>query len=110
MSRYGTGSEAAWTALSPPLEYARDRVFSMIELTLYTRRDCELCREMEELVDTELGRFGAELRRIEIDGDAALEASYGQEVPVLFVNGRKAFKFRCTARDLRKRLLREVSR
>jgi len=29
---------------------------------------------------------------------------------VLFVNGRKAFKFRCTARDLRKRLSREASR
>ena len=80
----------------------------MIELTLYTRRDCELCREMEETLTIELPKFAAELRRIEIDGDAALEASYGQEVPVLFVNGRKAFKFRCTPRDLRKRLLREV--
>ena len=82
----------------------------MLELTLYTRRDCDLCREMEELLERELPRFVAEFRRIEIDGDAALEASYGQEVPVLFVNRRKAFKFRCTARDLRKRLSREVCR
>jgi glutaredoxin len=82
----------------------------MIELTLYTRRDCELCREMEDQLEKELPRFVAELRRIEIDGDPALEASYGQEVPVLFVNGRKAFKFRCSTRDLRKRLSREVSR
>jgi glutaredoxin len=82
----------------------------MIELILYTRRDCDLCREMEELLERELPRFVVELRRIEIDGDSALEASYGQEVPVLFVNGRKAFKFRCTPRDLRKRLSREVSR
>jgi len=82
----------------------------MIELTLYTRRECDLCREMEELLERELPRFVAEFRRIEIDGDAALEASYGQEVPVLFVNRRKAFKFRCTARDLRKRLSREVPR
>jgi len=82
----------------------------MLELTLYTRRDCDLCREMEELLERELPRFVAEFRRIEIDGDAALEASYGQEVPVLFVNGRKAFKFRCTACDLRKRLSREKPR
>jgi glutaredoxin len=82
----------------------------MIELTLYTRRECDLCREMEELLESELPRFVTELHRIEIDGDAALEASHGQEVPVLFVNGRKAFKFRCTARDLRKRLSREASR
>ena len=82
----------------------------MIELTLYTRRDCELCAEMEEILAAELPRFDADLRRIEIDGDSALEASYGQEVPVLFVNNRKAFKFRCTPKELRKRLLREVRR
>lgn len=82
----------------------------MVELTLYTRRDCELCHEMEEILGLELPRFDATLRRIEIDGDPALEASYGQEVPVLFVNDRKAFKFKCTQRELRKRLLREVRR
>jgi glutaredoxin len=82
----------------------------MIDITLYTRRDCELCREMEEILAAELLRFDAKLRRIEIDGDSALEASYGQEVPVLFVNSRKAFKFRCTPKELRKRLLREVRR
>jgi len=82
----------------------------MIELTLYTRRDCELCREMEEILEAELPRFEAKLQRVEIDGDSALEASYGQEVPVLFVNSRKAFKFRCTPKELRKRLLREVRR
>jgi glutaredoxin len=82
----------------------------MIELTLYTRRDCELCAEMEDILAAELPRFDADLRRIEIDGDSALEASYGQEVPVLFVNNRKAFKFRCTPKELRKRLLREVRR
>ncbi len=81
----------------------------MIELTLYTRADCELCREMEATIDRELPRFEARLTRIEIGGDPELEARFGQEVPVLFINQRKAFKYRCTARELRKRLLREVS-
>lgn len=82
----------------------------MIQLKLYTRRDCELCHEMEETLGAELPRFDASLARVEIDGDPELEAAYGQEVPVLFINERKAFKFRCTARELRKRLLREVRR
>ncbi len=81
---------------------------TMIELILYTRRDCELCREMEEMLEVELPRFDARLERIEIDANPELEALYGQEVPVLFVNQRKAFKFRCTPRDLRKRMLREL--
>ena len=80
----------------------------MIELTLYTRADCELCHEMEATIDQELTRFEAHLTRVEIGGDPDLEARFGQEVPVLFINQRKAFKYRCTARELRKRLLREV--
>ena len=78
-----------------------------MELVLYTRRDCELCREMEIVIEEVLPRFHAVVTRVEIDGDAALEAQFGIEVPVLFVNGRKAFKYRCTARELRKRLERE---
>jgi hypothetical protein len=80
----------------------------MIELVFYTRAGCELCHEMETLVEQEMARFAARIDRIEIDGNSELEQRFGQEVPVLFVNGRKAFKYRCTARELRKRLSREV--
>ena len=80
----------------------------MIELILYTRNDCELCREMEEVIAGELPKFDARVQRIEIDGNPDLEAKFGIEVPVLFVNDRKAFKYRCTAKELRKRLMREV--
>jgi hypothetical protein len=79
----------------------------MIELILYTRDDCELCREMEEVIAGELPKFDARVQRIEIDGNPDLEAKFGIEVPVLFVNERKAFKYRCTAKELRKRLMRE---
>jgi hypothetical protein len=78
-----------------------------MELVLYTRRECELCHEMEVVIGEVLPRFPATLKRVEIDGAADLEAQFGLEVPVLFVNGRKAFKYRCTARELRKRLERE---
>jgi glutaredoxin len=80
----------------------------VIELILYTRNDCELCREMEEVIEAELPNFEARMRRVAIDGDAELEARFGIEVPVLFVNDRKAFKYRCTARELRQRLAREA--
>ncbi|MGH7924640.1 MAG: glutaredoxin family protein [Candidatus Binatus sp.] len=80
----------------------------MIELILYTRNDCGLCREMEGVIAAELQNFDARIQRIEIDGNADLEARFGLEVPVLFVNERKAFKYRCTPADLRKRLAREA--
>jgi hypothetical protein len=44
----------------------------------------------------------------EIDVDAApdLAALYGSEVPLLFIDGRKAFKYRVTAQELEKKLTR----
>jgi glutaredoxin len=80
----------------------------MIELILYTRNDCPLCHEMEEVIAAEMPKFDAHLQRIEIDGNPDLEARFGIEVPVLFVNDRKAFKYRCTPLELRKRLAREA--
>ena len=60
-------------------------------------------------VAREIAAFEVRLEKVDIGGNSELEERFGQEVPVLFVNGRKAFKFRCTARQLRRRLSREVS-
>ena len=58
----------------------------MIELILYTRNDCELCREMEEILAAELPKFDAQITRIEIDGDPDLarvrdQTTIGSVVP-----------------------------
>ncbi len=47
------------------------------------------------------------LTAIDISGNPELESRFGLEVPVLFINGRKAFKYRVTARELRKKLKRQ---
>jgi hypothetical protein len=48
-----------------------------------------------------------DLEEIDISTDLELNTRFGQEIPVLFVNGRKAFKYRLTADELRRRLARE---
>ena len=78
-----------------------------MRLTLYGRLDCHLCHEMRAVVDAVGRDMRFDLEEVDVDGDPALAASYGEEVPVLLVNGRKAFKYRVTARDLRARLARE---
>jgi hypothetical protein len=52
-------------------------------------------------------QFGATVEQIDVDSDPALAAEFGAEVPVLFINDRKAFKYRVTAAELRARLQRE---
>ncbi len=47
---------------------------------------------------------GFELEKIDISGDEELQRKYGQEIPVITINGRKAFKGRVTEQALRKKL------
>jgi glutaredoxin len=78
------------------------------ELLLYTRNDCCLCEEMKSTLRRVAGRVPFALEEIDVDTSPALQEKYGNEVPVLFVNGRKAFKYRLTAKELEQRLKREA--
>ena len=79
----------------------------MIRVTLYTRADCHLCHAMRAVAETAARDFPIALEEVDVDTDPALVAAYGAEVPVLCVNGRKAFKYRVDAPALRARLARE---
>jgi hypothetical protein len=74
------------------------------ELLLYSRKDCCLCDEMKDVVRRVAASVPLTLEEIDVDGAPELREQYGHEVPVLFIDGRKAFKYRVTAPELRKRL------
>jgi glutaredoxin len=78
------------------------------ELLLYTRKDCCLCEEMKSTLSRVAGRVPFALEEIDVDTSLALQEKYGNEVPVLFINGRKAFKYRLTAKELEQRLKRDA--
>ena len=66
------------------------------KLALYSRRDCCLCDEMKAIIREVALTIPLELEVIDIDDSEALREKFGAEVPVLFVDGRKAFKYRLT--------------
>jgi glutaredoxin len=47
-----------------------------------------------------------DLEEIDVDSSAQLKEEFGDQVPVLFIDGRKAFKYRVTAKELERRLRR----
>jgi len=75
-----------------------------IQITLYTRPDCSLCEEMKVLLQGVMRRYPLELNEVNIDQDPELRERFGHEIPVLFIEGRKAFKYRMTERELLERL------
>ena len=73
-------------------------------VTLYTRRGCCLCDDAKRVLESVRARAVFDLQEVDIDTDAALRMSYNDEVPVIAINGRKAFKYRVTERELLKKL------
>jgi len=81
-----------------------------IRLTLITRRGCHLCDLMAEVIEQVATAFPTSVEVRDVDGAPDLLAEYSEQVPVLLVNGRKAFKYRVTVRDLERRLRAERRR
>jgi len=72
----------------------------MIEITLYTRAGCHLCDEAKQVLQDAQVVF----QEVDIDTDPELRARHSEEVPVVFIAGRKAFKYHIDPRELARRL------
>lgn len=73
-------------------------------VVVYSRRDCCLCDEALEQIEAARGAAAFSLEVVDVDTDPALAERYGDEVPVVEIDGRKAFKYRLTTRQLLRRL------
>jgi glutaredoxin len=78
----------------------------MRKVTLYTRVGCHLCDDVKLVLDEARKDTPFELEVLDIDRDPALKTLYDVEVPVVAIDGKKAFKYRMTAEQLRERLRR----
>ena len=67
----------------------------LISLTLLTKPGCHLCEEAKTVVDSAINKFKSEhssenpieLTEVNILEDQALLEQYGEEIPVLQING-----------------------
>jgi glutaredoxin len=76
----------------------------MSTVTLYTRHGCHLCDDARAVLEAARRREPFTLEVIDVDADPALRALYNFEVPVIAINGQKAFKYRVTEAELLKKL------
>jgi glutaredoxin len=75
-----------------------------VEVRVYSAAGCHLCEVAKALLEREREAGGFDLVEVDITGDPELEAAYRQQIPVVFVAGRKAFKYRVDPAELRRRL------
>lgn len=70
------------------------REFLALQLTLLVRAYCHLCDEMRAAVAPLAAAAGCPLHEIDVDTDPALEARWGERVPVLLAGERELCHYR----------------
>jgi hypothetical protein len=61
---------------------------------------------MENTIREVARKIPLDFEKVDVDDSAELKAQYGAQLPVLLIDGRKAFKYRLTESALEKRLTR----
>ena len=71
----------------------------MHDVVVYSRKDCHLCEIVKNTLTQVQGEANFQWREVDIDADPELRQKFNDEVPVVFIDGRKAFKYRMDISD-----------
>ena len=66
---------------------------AMHDVVVYSRQGCHLCDVVKETLVQVQSRGEFEWRDVDIDLDPEMRQKYNDQVPVVFINGRKTFKY-----------------
>ncbi|MGH9589462.1 MAG: glutaredoxin family protein [Terracidiphilus sp.] len=66
----------------------------MHDVIVYSREGCHLCDVVKETLARVQPGADFEWRDVDIDLDPELRQKYNDQVPVIFIDGRKSFKYR----------------
>ncbi len=71
---------------------------------VYSRKGCHLCEVVKESLDKLSRRGGFTWSEIDVDTNPELRREYNDQVPVVFIDGRKAFKYHMDEREFLRKL------
>lgn len=74
------------------------------QVVVYSRKGCHLCEIVKETLAKLHRRGGFTLSEIDVDSDDQLRRQFTDEVPVVFIDGRKAFKYRLDEHEFLRKL------
>jgi glutaredoxin len=81
-----------------------------VRVTVYSRCDCHLCEIALEQLQKAGHEFALDVTDLDVDADPALKELYGDQVPVISINGKVRFRGRVNGVLLKRVLLAESLR
>ena len=79
-----------------------------MRIDIYSKPDCSLCEKAKQIILQVQKRIPFEIREINIEEDRTLFEKFQYDIPVIFIDGRKAFKHRLSSEELEGRLRRAL--
>ena len=73
-------------------------------VVVYSRKGCHLCEVVKESLSKLARRGSFTWREIDVDSDLELRRQFSDEVPVVFIDGRKAFKYHMDEQEFLRKL------
>jgi glutaredoxin len=74
------------------------------QVIMYSRKGCHLCEVVKESLAKLARRGGFTWQEVDVDADHELRRQFNDEVPVIFIDGRKAFKYKMDEREFLRKL------
>jgi glutaredoxin len=81
-----------------------------VEVTVYGAPDCSLCDDAKAVLEPAAARLGFLLRSVDITSDPELEARHRTSIPVVEIDGERAFVYHVSPRILERRIEAAQSR
>lgn len=80
----------------------------MVRVEVYSQKGCPLCKKAKELINKIGSEAPFSFKEVDIAASEDLFRKYKEDIPLVFINGKKAFKFKIDEVEFRKRLRIEL--
>lgn len=80
-----------------------------LKVQLYTKKECPLCVVAKEIILRVKKEIPFEFEEVDIESRDDIHEKFKEEIPVVFVNGERAFTSRVNDKRLRRILKRHQS-
>lgn len=73
-----------------------------------TNEKCSLCRDAKDIISRVNLEIPFEFKEVNIDDNEDLLRRFQEDVPTVFINRKKAFKFKVDEAEFRKKIRKEI--
>lgn len=80
----------------------------MVRVEIYSKKGCILCKKAKKLINKVISDVPFSFKEVDISDNVELLRKYKEHTPLIFINDKKAFKFKVDEAEFRKKLRIEI--